>query len=107
PGRRAFAEAETAEHEGRLAELEAELKELLLPRDPNVGRNVIMEIQGAEGGEEANLWAGDLFRMYQRFAERHGLPLQVLSAQPSDHGGYRDITFLLKGDSAWSRLKYE
>ena len=79
-----------------------------MPRDPNEGRNVIVEIQGAEGGEEANLWAGDLYRMYQHYAERRGgLKIEVLSSQPSDHGGYRDITFLVKGDEAWSRLKYE
>src|SRR6478609_7126050 len=77
-----------------LEAVEAELKELLLPRDPNDGRNVIVEIQGAEGGEEANLWAGDLFRMYQRFAESQGLKTEVMSSQPSDHGGYRDVTFL-------------
>ncbi len=98
---------ELAKQERRLAELEAEIKELLVPRDPNEGRNVIVEIQGTEGGEEANLWAGDLYRMYQRFAERHGLRTEVLSSQPSEHGGYRDVTFLVKGDDAWSRLKYE
>ena len=68
---------------------------------------MIVEIQGAEGGEEANLWAGDLYRMYQHFAERHGFKIEVLSSQPSDHGGYRDVTFLVKGDDAWGRLKYE
>src|SRR5437868_8161820 len=98
---------ELAQQERRLADLEAEIKELLVPRDPNEGRNVIMEIQGTEGGEEANLWAGDLYRMYQRFAERHGFKTEVLSSQPSEHGGYRDVTFLVKGDDAWSRLKYE
>jgi peptide chain release factor 1 len=104
---RAYFKGEMAEKEAHLAELEAEIKELLLPRDPNEGRNVIMEIQGAEGGEEANLWAGDLFRMYQRFAESHGLRTEIMSSQPSDQGGYRDVTFLVKGPTAWSRLKYE
>ncbi len=98
---------ELAQQERRLADLEAEIKDLLVPRDPNEGRNVIMEIQGTEGGEEANLWAGDLYRMYQRFAERHGLRTEVLSSQPSEHGGYRDVTFLVKGEDAWRRLKYE
>jgi peptide chain release factor 1 len=98
---------ELAHQERRLADLEAEIKDLLVPRDPNEGRNVIMEIQGTEGGEEANLWAGDLYRMYQRFAERHGLRTEVLSSQPSEHGGYRDVTFLVKGEDAWRRLKYE
>ncbi len=104
---RDFIGDELAQQERRVAELEAEIKELLVPRDPNEGRNVIVEIQGTEGGEEANLWAGDLFRMYQRFAERHGLRTEVLSSQPSEHGGYRDVTFLVKGEGAWGRLKYE
>jgi peptide chain release factor 1 len=104
---RGFLDGEVADHEARLAELTEALKELLLPRDPNEGRNVIIEIQGTEGGEEANLWAGDLFRMYQRYAERLGLKLEVLASQPSDHGGYRDVTFMVKGDTAWSKLKYE
>ena len=68
---------------------------------------MIVEIQGAEGGEEANLWAGDLYRMYQHYAERRGLKTEVLSSQPSDHGGFRDVTFLVKGADAWGRLKYE
>jgi peptide chain release factor 1 len=104
---RGYVKDEIAEKEQRTGELEAEIKQLLLPRDPNEGRNVIVEIQGAEGGEEANLWAGDLFRMYQRFAEGDGLRTEVLSSQPSEHGGYRDVTFLVKGPVAWSRFKYE
>jgi peptide chain release factor 1 len=104
---RDYFKSEIAEKEARIDELEARIRELLLPRDPNEGRNVIVEIQGAEGGEEANLWAGDLFRMYQHYAERRGFKTEVLSSQPSDHGGFRDITFLVKGDDAWSRLKYE
>ncbi len=107
PEMRTFLDDELAAHDARVVELTEQLKELLLPRDPNEGRNVIMEIQGTEGGEEANLWAGDLFRMYQRFAERLGLKLEVLSSQPSDHGGYRDVTFMVKGDAAWVKLKYE
>jgi peptide chain release factor 1 len=104
---REFIGSELAQQETRLADLEGEIKELLVPRDPNEGRNVIMEIQGTEGGEDANLWAGDLYRMYQRFAERHGMRTEVLSSQPSEHGGYRDVTFLVKGEDAWRRLKYE
>jgi peptide chain release factor 1 len=99
--------AEIADKEAQVEALEARIKELLLPRDPNEGRNVFVEIQGTEGGEEANIWAGDLYRMYQRFAERNGLKLEVLSSQPSDQGGFRDITFLVKGEDAWSRFKYE
>ena len=104
---RSFIESEINEQIGLLATIEQQLKELLLPRDPNEGRNVIVEIQGTEGGEEANLWAGDLFRMYQRYLEKQSLKLEILSGQPSEHGGYRDVTFLVKGDAAWGRLKYE
>lgn len=107
PEMREYLRAEIAEKEAAIADLEVGIKELLLPRDVNEGRNVIVEIQGAEGGEEANLWAGNLFRMYQRFAEAHGLKLEVLTSQPSDFGGYRDITFLVKGEEAWRRFKYE
>ena len=104
---KAFFEAEIAEKAGAIASLEEDIKELLVPSDPNDGRNVIIEIAGTEGGEEANLWAGDLYRMYQRLADRIGLRIEVLSSQPSDLGGFRDITFLVKGETAWSRLKYE
>ncbi|HEX5614923.1 MAG TPA: peptide chain release factor 1 [Acidimicrobiia bacterium] len=104
---RDYLKAEIADKERQLGGLEEHIKELLLPRDPNEGRNVIVEIQGTEGGEEANLWAGDLFRMYQRYAERLGLRSEILSAQPSDQGGYRDVTFVVKGEHAWARFKYE
>jgi peptide chain release factor 1 len=104
---REYLQGELAEREARLAELEATLKELLVPRDPNDGKNVIMEIRGAEGGDEANLWAGDLFEMYRRYAELRGWGLEVLSSQPSEMGGYRDITFVVKGRDAWARLKHE
>ena len=107
PAERESWRVELADKEAQLARLETRIKELLLPHDPNEGRNVIIEIQGTEGGEEANLWAGDLYRMYQRFAERNQLKTEVLSSQPSEHGGYRDITFLVKGDDAWGRFKYE
>jgi peptide chain release factor 1 len=107
PEEREAWKAEIADKEVQVEALEARIKELLLPRDPNEGRNVIVEIQGTEGGEEANIWAGDLYRMYQRFAERNGLKLEVMSSQPSDQGGFRDITFLVKGDEAWKRFKYE
>jgi peptide chain release factor 1 len=107
PAERETWRAELADKEAQLEALEGRIKELLLPQDPNEGRNVIIEIQGTEGGEEANLWAGDLYRMYQHFAERNGLKTEVLSKQESEHGGYREITFLVKGDGAWSRFKYE
>ncbi len=99
--------SEVEQLEARREKLEAEIKELLIPRDPNDGKNVIVEIRGAVGGDEANIWAGDLFRMYQRFAEDHRWKVEVLSSQPADLGGYRDVTFVVKGDDAWSRMKYE
>ena len=93
--------------ESRLAALDDELKALLLPKDPNDGKNVIMEIRGAEGGEEANLFARDLYEMYGRYAERQGLAAETLSTDPSDMGGVNQVTFLVKGRGAWSHLKYE
>jgi peptide chain release factor 1 len=93
--------------ERRLAELEDEIKVLLLPHDPNDGRNVIVEIRGAEGGEEANLFARDLYDMYSRYAERTGLKAEVLSSDPSPMGGYNEIMLLVKGSEAWTRLKHE
>lgn len=107
PEMRSFLEAERDAHRKRAAELEARLRELLLPRDPNDGRNVIVEIRGAEGGEEANLWAADLARMYQRYAEAHGWSVEMLDSQPSDMGGFREVSFVVKGPDAWSHLKYE
>ncbi|MGZ8602938.1 MAG: PCRF domain-containing protein, partial [Actinomycetota bacterium] len=104
---REYLEGEITTKEGVRADLEAQLKELLVPKDPNDGRNVIVEIRGAEGGEEGNLWAGDLFRMYERFAERHRWKVEVLEAQVSEMGGFRDVSFSVKAPEAWARLKYE
>ena len=87
--------------------LTEQLRLLLLPRDPNDDRNVIVEIRGAEGGEEANLFARDLYEMYRTFAADEGWTSEVLDAQPSDLGGYSDITFLLKGDGVWTRMHQE
>jgi peptide chain release factor 1 len=98
---------EVSEAEADIERLEAELKLLLLPKDPNDGKNVIVEIRGAEGGEEANLFARDLFEMYQGYAGRMGWRLEVLGSDPSDMGGFHDITFLLKGDGVWPRMKHE
>ena len=105
---------ERDELRAEVAELEAEhdrsaeqLKLLLLPKDPNAGRNVIVEIRGAEGGEEANLFARDLFEMYREYIRRQGWALEVLSASPSDLGGFDTVTFLVKGASAWTHLKHE
>ena len=87
--------------------LEGELRELLLPRDPNAGRAVIMEIRGAEGGEEANLFARDLYDMYVAYATNRRWKLETLSLDPSDLGGVNQVTFVVRGDDAWQRLKFE
>jgi peptide chain release factor 1 len=93
--------------EADIARLEEEIKVLLLPKDPNEGRNVIVEIRGAEGGEEANLFARDLFEMYRAYAGKRGWKIDLLGSQPSDMGGFTDITFVVKGDDVWTRLKHE
>jgi peptide chain release factor 1 len=98
---------EISEAEERLAVLEDELKLLLLPKDPNDGRNVIVEIRGAEGGEEANLFARDLYEMYLRYAERTGLKAEVLSSDASPKGGVNEVMLLVKGRDAWAHLKHE
>jgi peptide chain release factor 1 len=98
---------ELASLESESARLHEELRLLLLPRDPNDGRDVIMEIRGAEGGEEANLFARDLFEMYRSYAARSGWSIEVLSADVSDLGGYNQIVFVVRGDTAWGRLKFE
>ena len=98
---------EADDAEASIERLEEELKVLLLPRDPNDDKSVIVEIRGAEGGEEANLFARDLFEMYQAYAGRMGWKCEVLGSQPSDMGGFSEITLLLKGDGVWSRMKHE
>jgi peptide chain release factor 1 len=93
--------------EARTVELENELRDLLMPRDPNDGRNVIVEIRGAEGGEEANLFAKDLFDMYQRYADHRGWRVDVLDLHESELGGVGGVTFLIKGEDAWQRMHQE
>ena len=99
--------AEVDEAEAAIVRLTDELRLLLLPRDPNDERNVIVEIRGAEGGEEANLWARDLFEMYRAFAARQGWSVDVLGTDPSDLGGYNEVTFALEGDGVWARMHHE
>ncbi|HEX6237845.1 MAG TPA: peptide chain release factor 1 [Acidimicrobiales bacterium] len=99
------AEVEAAERD--IERLAGEIRRLLLPKDPNEERNVIVEIRGAEGGEEANLFARDLFEMYRAFAGRQGWSTEVLGTDVSDLGGYNEVTFLLRGDGVWSRMKHE
>ena len=87
--------------------LESEIEVLLLPKDPNDGKNVIVEIRGAAGGDEANIFAGDLYRMYTKYAEKQGWKIEVLSEEHSDAGGYPLVEFMVKGDNVYSKLKYE
>ena len=87
--------------------LDKELEVLLIPKDPNDGKNVVMEIRGAAGGDEANIFAGDLFRMYTRYAEKKGFTYQVYNSVEGTAGGYSQIEFIVKGANAYSLLKYE
>jgi peptide chain release factor 1 len=98
---------EIAENEKKLEELEQELKILLIPKDPNDEKNVIVEIRAGAGGDEAGLFAGDLFRMYSRFAERHGWKIEVMSSNDQGIGGFKEVIFMIKGKGAYSKLKYE
>ncbi|NJD24837.1 MAG: peptide chain release factor 1 [Betaproteobacteria bacterium] len=107
PDMRAFAEEEIAAARARLPDLEVELQKLLLPKDPNDDKNVLLEIRAGTGGDESALFAGDLFRMYARYAERQRWPVEVISASESDLGGYREIICRIAGAGAYSRLKFE
>lgn len=91
----------------QLKDLEAKMKILLLPKDPNDDKNVIMEIRGAAGGDEAALFAGDLYRMYSRFAENQGWKTEVIDANSTGLGGYKEIIFMVNGKGAFSKLKFE
>jgi peptide chain release factor 1 len=104
---RMLAETEIAELLPRVDELEAEIKSMLLPKDPRDRRNVIVEIRAGTGGDEAALFAADLFRMYSRYAERLGWEVEVLSSNDIGIGGYKEIIFMVKGRGAYSRMKYE
>jgi peptide chain release factor 1 len=104
---RALLEADLAATEGALAAVGAELAELMVPPDPHAGRNVIVEIRGAEGGEEANLFARDLYEMYLAYAARHGLRTETLAADASERGGFNAVKFVVSGERAWPAFKYE
>jgi len=104
---RELMQAEIDEAEAQLPVLEAELREMMLPKDPYDGKNVVMEIRGAEGGEEANLFARDLYEMYATFASNSGWKTEVLGSTLSDMGGFNEITFVVRGDTAWRNLKFE
>ena len=99
--------AELATLESEVAAIEDQIRTLMLPKDPNDGRAVIMELRGAEGGEEANLFARDLFEMYQAYAAREGWKFEVLSSVPSELGGVNQVTLVIRGETAWSHLKFE
>ena len=101
----AFSEVEAAR--GRMADLEAQLRVLLLPRDANDDKNVIVEIRGGVGGEEAALFAADLFRMYSMYAERRRFSVEVMNLNETEIGGIKEISFLVEGRGAWARFKYE
>jgi peptide chain release factor 1 len=98
---------ELSSADDELASLEAQLRLLLLPRDPNEGKNVIMEIRGAEGGEEANLFAADLMEMYRAYATNQGWKCEIMSLDESPLGGINQVTIMFSGDAAWSHLKFE
>ncbi len=104
---RELAEMELKDLKQQAVELEEKLKKLLIPKDPRDSKNVIVEIRAAAGGDEAGLFAADLFRMYARYAERHRWKVETLSSNRSGIGGYKEIIFLVKGQGAYSRLKYE
>ena len=98
---------ELYEAKEKLPKLEEELKILLIPKDPNDDKNVICEIRAGAGGEEAALFAGTLFRMYSMYAERKRFKLEVLNVNETGMGGYKEITFMVSGKGAYSRLKFE
>ena len=104
---KSIAAEELAELKKSKSELDRELPILLLPRDPNDDKNVIVEIRGGVGGEEAALFAGDLFRMYTRYAERQGWRVDIVDANPTTIGGFKEISFTVDGHGAYSKLKYE
>jgi peptide chain release factor 1 len=104
---REMVKEELDELEERKEDLEARLKILLIPKDPNDDKNVIMEIRGAAGGDEAALFAGDLYRMYSRYAEAQGWKIDVIEVSSTGVGGYKEIIFMINGNGAYSKLKFE
>jgi len=104
---REMVKEEISELEPRIEELEARIKLLLIPKDPNDDKNVIMEIRGAAGGDEAALFAGDLYRMYSRYAETQGWKTEVIDASTTGVGGFKEIIFMINGNGAYSKLKFE
>jgi len=107
PALRSFAEEELREARGAMERLEAELQKVLLPRDPNDERNIFLEIRAGTGGDESALFAGDLFRMYTRYAERQGWQVEIISESHSELGGYKEVIARIIGQGAYSKLKFE
>jgi peptide chain release factor 1 len=107
PEMAAFFTDEADRLDERVAELHGSLELLLIPKDPNEGKDVIVEIRAGAGGEEAALWAGDLFEMYRRLAERHRWKTEVLASSPSDLGGFKEVSLEVRGRDSYGRLKYE
>ncbi|MDI3535094.1 MAG: peptide chain release factor 1 [Thermosediminibacterales bacterium] len=107
PDFKELVETELEEQKAEKEKIEDKLRRMLIPKDPNDEKNVIMEIRAGAGGEEAALFAGDLFRMYTRYAERQGWKTEVMSANETDIGGFKEIIFMIEGKGAYSRLKYE
>ena len=102
-----FAKEELMNLEQKKQQLEASFEIILLPKDPNDGKNVIVEIRGAAGGDEANIFAGDLYRMYTKYAEKQDWKIEVYNEEPGEAGGFSQIEFLIKGQNVYSKLKYE
>jgi peptide chain release factor 1 len=102
-----YLRSEERQYTAQLEELDERLKVLLLPKDPNDDKDVVVEIQGAEGGEEAALFAADLFRMYNRWAEKKGWKIDIVDSSPTEKGGFDKIEFEVHGQGAYSQLKYE
>ncbi|SEQ94980.1 bacterial peptide chain release factor 1 (bRF-1) [Azotobacter beijerinckii] len=107
PDLREMAAEEVAEARERLVGLEDRLQRMLLPKDPNDGRNVFLEIRAGTGGDEAAIFSGDLFRMYSRYAEKQGWRLEILSENPGEHGGYKEIITRVEGEHVYGKLKFE
>lgn len=107
PEMKAFAQDEINLGKKRLEEIEAELQKLLIPKDPNDDKNIILEIRAGAGGDESGLFAGDLFRMYSRYVEKQRWKLEILSSNESDVGGYKEIIAKISGQGAYSKLKFE
>lgn len=107
PDLREMAEEEVDIARARLAELEDSLQRMLLPKDPNDGRNVFLEVRAGTGGDEAAIFAGDLFRMYSRYAEKQGWRVEVLSANEGEHGGFKEVIARVEGDNVFGKLKFE